>query len=82
MDSFADRLNQAFPVETFSNTIRGLREGVAAADEAVKGNTVSGAKKTVLLETGIKITVPLFIKTGDIISIDPESGEYVERVND
>lgn len=55
---------------------------VTEADEAVKGNTVSGAKKTVLLETGIKITVPLFIKTGDIISIDPESGEYVERVND
>jgi len=54
---------------------------VTEADEAVKGNTVSGAKKIVLLETGLKVAVPLFIKTGDIISIDPENGQYVERVN-
>lgn len=54
---------------------------VTEANEAVKGNTVSGAKKIVLLETGLKIAVPLFIKTGDMVSVDPESGEYVERVN-
>lgn len=52
---------------------------VIEAEEGVKGNTVTGAKKTVLLETKVKITVPLFIKTGDVVFIDPETGEYVER---
>src|SRR3989338_2000245 len=55
---------------------------VTEADEAVKGNTVSGAKKMVILQTGIRVAVPLFIKTGDTISVDPDTGEYVERVND
>lgn len=54
---------------------------VTGADEAVKGNTVMGAKKLVQLETGVKIAVPLFIKKGDIVSIDPESGEYLERAS-
>ncbi|MBI4991362.1 elongation factor P, partial [Candidatus Gottesmanbacteria bacterium] len=51
-----------------------------ASDEAVKGNTVSGAKKVVTIETGVQITVPLFIKKGDTIAIDPETGVYLERV--
>jgi len=55
---------------------------VTEADEAVKGNTVSGAKKMVVVETGAKVAVPLFIKTGEVISVDPETGEYVERVNE
>ena len=54
---------------------------VSEADEAVKGNTVMGAKKLVTIETGIQIAVPLFIKKGDIIGIDPESGEYLERIS-
>jgi elongation factor P len=32
------------------------------------------------LETGIKVNVPLFIKTGDVLRINTETGEYVERV--
>lgn len=54
---------------------------VIEAEEGAKGNTVSGAKKTVKLETGITIQVPLFIKKGDLIAINPDSGEYLERVN-
>lgn len=57
-----------------------VRLKVIEADDAVKGNTVSGAKKMVQLETGVSIAVPLFIKTGDIVAIDPETGQYVERV--
>lgn len=53
---------------------------VTEAEEAVKGNTATGAKKTVVLETGVKANVPLFIKKGDIISIDPDTGDYLERV--
>lgn len=52
---------------------------VTEAEEAVKGNTSSGATKSVVVETGVAVTVPLFIKKGDVILINPESGEYVER---
>ncbi|OGG02608.1 elongation factor P [Candidatus Gottesmanbacteria bacterium RBG_16_37_8] len=55
---------------------------VTEAEEGIRGNTVSGAKKTVILETAIKIQVPLFIKKGDILAINPDTGEYLERVND
>lgn len=54
---------------------------VTVAEEGAKGNTVTGAKKTVVLETGIKISVPLFIKNGDIVAVDPETGQYLERVS-
>lgn len=52
---------------------------VTEAEAGAKGNTVMGAKKLVTVETGTQITVPLFIKKGDLIAIDPESGEYVSR---
>lgn len=52
---------------------------VTEGDEGAKGNTVSGATKTVVVETGAVITVPLFIKVGEMIAIDPESGAYLER---
>ena len=54
---------------------------VTEADVAVKGNTVMGAKKLVTVETGLQIAVPLFIKKGDTISVDPETCEYVERLS-
>lgn len=54
---------------------------VTEAEQGIKGNTVSGATKTVTLETGAKVNVPLFIKEGDIIAINPETGEYAERVS-
>src|SRR3989344_801022 len=44
---------------------------VTQAEEGAKGNTVSGAKKTVIVETGFKVYVPLFIKRGDVIAINP-----------
>lgn len=56
-----------------------VRLQVTEADEGAKGNTVAGATKTVVVETGAVITVPLFIKLGDTIAIDPESGSYLER---
>ncbi len=52
---------------------------VISADDGAKGNTVSGAKKLITIETGVEIAVPIFIKEGDIISIDPLTGEYLER---
>lgn len=55
---------------------------VAEAEEAVRGNTASGGiTKEVELETGASLQVPLFIKEGDIVMVNTETGEYVERVN-
>ncbi len=56
-----------------------VRLKVLESEEAVAGSTVMGAKKIVTLETGVKLTVPLFIKSGDIVAVDPESGQYLER---
>jgi elongation factor P len=52
---------------------------VVEAPPAIKGDTVTGATKTVTLETGLKINVPIFIKEGEEIIINTETGEYVER---
>jgi len=54
---------------------------VIEAPPALKGNTAQGGSKQVVIETGAKITTPLFIETGDIIRINTETEEYVERVN-
>jgi len=54
---------------------------VTEAHEAVAGNRVNAPKKPVTLETGIEVQVPLFIKTGDHVSVDTDSGEYLARVN-
>lgn len=52
---------------------------VTYAEDAVKGDTSSSITKDATLETGIKVKVPPFIKTGDEISVDTESGAYRER---
>ncbi|MBI3379651.1 elongation factor P [Candidatus Gottesmanbacteria bacterium] len=52
---------------------------VTEAEEGAKGNTVMGAKKMVRVETGVELAVPLFIKKGDVVAIDPETGEYLQR---
>ncbi|MBP9856025.1 MAG: hypothetical protein KBC48_01830 [Candidatus Pacebacteria bacterium] len=54
---------------------------VVDAPPAVKGNTVQGGTKQVKLETGLTIDGPMFINEGDILRINTETGEYVERVN-
>jgi len=52
---------------------------VTEAPPAVKGNTADGGSKQVTIETGAKISVPLFVKTGDRIRINTQSREYAER---
>ena len=55
---------------------------VTYAEDVVKGDTTSSVLKDATLETGIKVKVPSFIKTGDIISVDTETGAYRERKKD
>ena len=53
---------------------------VTEAPPEVRGNTAQGGSKIVELETGATIDVPMFVKQGDVIRINTETGEYVERV--
>lgn len=52
---------------------------VTYAEDVVKGDTTSAVMKDATLETGLKIRVPAFIKTGDVVSVDTSTGEYRER---
>ena len=54
---------------------------VTEAAPAVKGNTVSGGSKQVVLETGATINVPMFINEGDVLRVNTETGEYSERAD-
>lgn len=54
---------------------------VVETEPGVKGDTVSGGSKPAILETGLKVSVPLFIKVGDILKIDTRDGTYVERAS-
>jgi len=54
---------------------------VAETDAWVKGDTAQGGTKPAKLETGIMVTVPLFINTGDRLKIDTRSGDYLERAS-
>jgi elongation factor P len=53
---------------------------VVEAEQAVAGDTATGATKEVITETGLKVRTPLFVKQGDRIRINTESGEYITRV--
>ncbi len=52
---------------------------VTEASEGLKGDTASGATKMVVIETGLNVYVPLFIKQGDKIRVNTSDGSYVER---
>jgi elongation factor P len=53
---------------------------VVESEMAVAGDTATGANKTVVCETGLKVQVPLFIAVGDVIRVDTDAGEYQTRV--
>lgn len=53
---------------------------VIEAPPAIKGNTAQGGSKAVTIAGGAKVSVPLFVNEGDIVRINTETGEYVERV--
>lgn len=54
---------------------------VKETEPAIRGNTAQGSvTKPAVIETGAKIQVPIFIKVGDTIKINTQTGEYIERV--
>ena len=53
---------------------------VKETQPSIKGNTASGGGKPAVLETGAVVQVPFFVEAGDIVRVNTETGEYVERV--
>jgi elongation factor P len=53
---------------------------VTKCDPGVRGDTVSGATKPAVLESGYQVNVPLFINEGDVLKIDTRDGKYLTRV--
>lgn len=53
---------------------------VSKTEEMESALKMTNSTKTALLETGAKIEVPVFIESGDIIKIDTEINEYIQRV--
>ena len=55
---------------------------VISAPEGARGNTAQGSvTKPATLETGYECQVPLFVKDGDMIRVNTDTGTYVERVS-
>ncbi len=52
---------------------------VTEAADAIKGDRVTAGKKPVTMETGLVVQAPIFVKTGETLLVDTESGEYVSR---
>jgi elongation factor P len=53
---------------------------VTHTEPGVRGDTAQGGTKPATLETGAVITVPLFVKIGDVIQVNTVEGTYVQRV--
>ena len=52
---------------------------VVEAENSVKGDTATNATKQAVLDTGLKVQVPLFIKMGEEILVSTETGAYLSR---
>ncbi|MEZ6060174.1 MAG: elongation factor P [Planctomycetaceae bacterium] len=54
---------------------------VTYTEPAARGDTATNVTKGATLESGVEVQVPAFIKQGDRIKIDVDSGKYMERVS-
>ena len=52
---------------------------VKEAPPAVRGDTSKGGNKYIVLENGSSITAPMFIEEGDVVVVNTQTGDYVER---
>ena len=52
---------------------------ITDTEPGFKGDTATGASKPAIVETGAKVSVPLFVNQGDKIKIDTRTGEYLSR---
>jgi elongation factor P len=52
---------------------------VTDAPDGIRGDSSNNVQKPIVLETGITVQAPLFIKTGEKIKVDTRTGKYMER---
>ena len=52
---------------------------VTETEPAVKGNTTNNALKDAIVETGMKVRVPLFVEQGEKIIVSTADGKYCSR---
>lgn len=65
----------------FSVELPQFLELMVIKTEPLGGNAhVSNANKMAILETGAKVEVPMFVESGDIIKVDTQTNEYIQRV--
>jgi len=53
---------------------------VTSTEPGFAGDTAQGARKPATLETGLVVTVPLFVNEGDVVRVDTRTGEYITRL--
>jgi elongation factor P len=72
-------------IEVFEEKIMGIELPKSVAlkvretPPSFKGDTVSGGGKPAVLETGITVTVPVFVEPGETVVVDTRTGLYLER---
>lgn len=78
--------NSLVDVASFGEQVIGVKLPVKVelkvtdAPPAVKGDTAKGGNKVITLETGATINAPIFVSEGDVVRVNTETGDYVERV--
>jgi len=66
---------KAVSIELPSSVVLTVKE----APEGIRGDSANNVQKPVIMETGITVQAPLFIKTGEKLKIDTRTGKYMER---
>lgn len=56
---------------------------VTETEPGVRGDSASGGTtKTARLETGLQVRVPLFIKEGETVRVNTQTGEFISRAKE
>jgi elongation factor P len=66
---------EAIGIELPSSVVMAIKQ----CEPGVKGDTATGATKPATMETGLVVSVPLFVNEGDRIKVNTSTGEYQER---
>ena len=53
---------------------------VVWAEAAIQGDTANAPSKQVELETGLRMSAPMFVQEGDVLRVDTREGTYITRV--
>ncbi len=77
--------NQEVEITSYEDEILGVNLPakvtlkITHCEPAVRGDTVNKAMKDAIVETGLKIRVPLFINEGDDVLVRTDTGDYDGR---